>query len=284
MEKQVHEAVGEMGLYEAWDNCANKNTFQVFAVGLLMSDCGFTKEQASLIIDDIITTFVDDADALQREMAMDRKPDIVLRQKIDELLYDEEGDKIPLIAGMKQKLFGAPRAGLSNRLASFLDKEDAEEAVRLFGENESTGAKTDDESRESCDSLLTINSANLDVKLSLGETARTVLTEFERSIGDEGRLFLDNCPRCFSSALMTDLLSGEENLLKKLVALDCFVKAMRMPGFDDEKGGRVNPREVAPVVAVETCRLAYREVVSAKTAYKQSQLLALTALVNAENR
>lgn len=258
-------------LYRRWDARAEGVDFRQFATERLMSDCRFDERQASAIVDDIIIPFADEVDGLQREILDDEKPTAVLRDRVNKLLKsdlnDDDKSSRSLFRRLKSKWLSEPSPSCLSRLCGFLDKEKAEEAMRLFGMNQDA-----DSSNEDVSSLAVIDVAYAEALLARGEFVKEMLDELNdiRPGGGSADDALVGLPKCISHALLSDLLSDEECLLKKLFSLHCLVKAI---ADDREK----EMRKVAPLVALESCRVACREVVEAKSAVRGRRLLELEA-------
>ena len=280
-----------MKIIEQWNDGASAEGFVKFAVRALQTPAiGFTDKQAEILAK-IIEAFVDEADKWQKD-CMDAPSSSLgrARAKLDELFRDIPEDD-SLVAQFKRRLFGDVRS-FSEKIRKFLPKEEFPEVDNLFpvdadGASPSDGGGCDDAADGGgCDDAAdVVDFATAEQMVDLGvfadelEKSLAALAEEEKTDGSsQNPTQTETVPACVRAGLETDLLSPEETLFKKLVALELLVETCTdVENAIDADRAKAN----APLVAIGAARGAFKFVEEQKTRFRWVRLRALRAMVSA---
>lgn len=271
-----------MKIIEQWNDRASAEGFVRFAVRVLQTPAtGFTDKQAEVLAK-IVEAFVDEADKWQRD-CMDAPSSSLdkARAKLDELFRNMPEDD-SFVAQFKRRLFGDVRS-FSKKIHKFLPKEEFPEVDNLFPVDADGASPLDGNGCNDAAEVVDFATAEqmIDTGVFADELERWLAAsaDEEKTGGpSQDSTPTETVPACVRAGLVTDLLSPEETLFKKLVALELLVEACTdVDNADVANRAKAN----APLVAIGAARGAFKFVEEQKTKFRVVRLQALRAMVSA---
>lgn len=235
-------------IFDAWKKAgtgAAKPDFTPFAVKMLEERCLCVPAEANVLAE-VVNQFVDEAEKLHKKCLAANDPRAAVRRELEQLLNGERDNE--LIARVRRETFGSGAEVIDKLRQVFSDEKEEEEKIdRRFGGDEG-------ESKTEPDTKTVMEMDSAEAVLAEGFAAQWALKQ--------------EPTECLRQDLRPlELLSAEETLAKKVLALDGIVKWLTQnPG--------ARRKQVVAAVAIKAARGAYRGIVEVRT---QQRILELQA-------